>query len=138
MWYLVRIPKWDAPYWLQNHSKTFWMNINGGLTPKHEDDVIYEVVIGEYEDLDHKKTGLFLDCSDSGWLDPEGVWYPCRYHEHDVYAELIIKQSLRTLICRGWVRVWSNKIGYSNSLPLTSAQQIWLSEHGHDVCEGRL
>lgn len=142
MWYLIKTPCWNAPYWLEDFNKDFWRNANGGLTPKHEDDIIYETSEAEYEDLDHKKTGLFVKRSDTGFLDPEGNWYPCHFHKHRLYAELILKATFDDLKKRGWVYVAginaSARLGWYCEMPLTSEQQAWLSNHGHEVTTGRL
>ena len=87
----------------------WWLNINGGRTPKSQEDEVLEQMEAEYEDLDHKKTGLFLEESSTGWLGPSGDWHPCESTHHDNYAELILKSTTKMLDRSGWVRIYGMK-----------------------------
>jgi hypothetical protein len=130
-WHLVQIDCWDAPYWV-NDGGDFWLNINGGRTPKSKDDKVFETACGEYEDLDHTKTGLKVKESKSGWLDREGRYYPCRYYEHDIYARLILRKTVKELERLGWVRI-NGKNDWRCEKRLNQTQLNWLYEHGYKV-----
>jgi hypothetical protein len=134
MWYLVKIPCWNAPYWVKS-SKTYWLNVNEGRTPKSEKDVIFETAEGDYSDLDHTKTGLVVKHSDAGWLSPDGRWFPCRFHEHRLYATLILKMEYTDLKDRGWVSVEGKRLGWFCEKLLMEAQRAWLIKKGYEVHE---
>jgi len=131
VWYLVQISCWDDPYWV-NDGGGWWINSAGGRIPKGKDDKIFEIAYGEYEDLDHTKTGLKVKESKSGWLDREGQYYPCRYYEHDIYACLILRKTVRELERLGWVRI-NGKNNWHSEKRLNQTQLNWLYEHGYKV-----
>lgn len=129
-WHLVQIDCWDAPYWV-NDGGDFWLNINGGRTPKSKSDKVFEVAYGEYADLDHEKTGLKIEQSPHGWLSPAAKFYPCRYYEHDLYARYILRKELETLERCGWVRVSGED--WQSRKRLNPRQLAWLSSRGCNV-----
>jgi len=131
-WHLVQIRCWDAPYWLKSEGD-YWHNTCGGRTPKSADDQVFETVDGDYEDLDHLKTGLMVKKSTSGWLDREARFHPCRFYEHDLYVRLILKREVAELERAGWVRVHGK--GAWGCLKQPSTEQLnWLNFRGYDLC----
>ncbi len=134
MWYLIKTRHWRAPYWLKSLNDQYWGNINGGRTPKCEDDIIYETAKGKYVDLDHTKTGLYVKRSEAGLLSPQGRWFPCPFHKHTDYANLILRMSREDLRSRGWVHVSTKQDWFCSQL-LTEVQREWLVNHDHKVDE---
>ncbi len=130
-WKLVKIPCWGAPYWM-NDIGDYWLNQNGGRTPKSEGDVVSGVGFGQFSDLDHKKTGLALIKSDAGWLSRCGRFYPCRNVEHENYADLIFHSSGRSMEKKGWVRIYSKREWIATKR-LSPDQFRWLHEGGYDT-----
>lgn len=131
-WYLVQIKGWSAPWWMSYGNEDYWLNVNGGRTPKAPDDKVFEQVEADYDDLDHKKTGLFVEESVSGWLDRSGRWYPCDYTYHDNYAERILKDTTKRLEAAGWARV-RGLDDFHCEIRLSAEQRNWLLHHGHKV-----
>lgn len=129
-WHLVQIKCWDAPYWM-NDGGDYWLNINGGRTPKSESDKVFETAYGEYASLAHEKTGLNVKESDHGWLSPDAKFYPCNYYEHDLYALYILKEDVSDLELGGWVRLAGKD--WNSRKRLNPRQLSWLSSHGYDV-----
>lgn len=130
-WKLVKIPCWGAPYWM-NDIGDYWLNRNGGRTPKSEGDVVSDTGFGQYRDLDHTKTGLAMVQSDAGWLSRAGRFYPCRSVEHENYADLIFHSSGRSMEKKGWVRVYSKR-EWIAAKRLSPDQFQWLHDRGYDT-----
>jgi len=135
-WYLVQIQGWSKPYWMEDGGlcwgEEYWLNINGGRTPKGPEDKVFEQVEAEYEDLDHKKTGLFLEESAAGWLDRRGGWHPCESTHHDNYAELILKNTTKQLDAAGWTRIYGVN-DFVCQIRLSAEQRNWLLHYGYKV-----
>ncbi len=131
-WFLVQIRGWSAPYWMEEWDEEYWRNINGGRTPRSPEDKVFENMDADYEDLDHTKTGLFLETSDAGWLDRRGVWHPCGSTHHDNYAELVLRSTTKLLNATGWVRVYGVKDWHCDRR-LSADQRNWLLHHSYKV-----
>jgi hypothetical protein len=130
VWKLVKIPCWNAPYWM-NDGGEYWLNIAGGRTPKSEGDKVSKTAYGEYMDLDHKLTGLAVKESAAGWLSRTGRFFPCRSMEHEEYASLILHSDGMKLEERGWVRIYHRK-DWHCAKDLSEEQEHWMSEHSFD------
>ena len=137
-WYLVQVHGWSKPYWMEEGDaygdEEYWRNRNGGRTPKSPEDKVFESVEAEYEDLDHKKTGLFLEESSTGWLGRSGDWHPCEFTHHDNYAELVLRSTTKLLNATGWVRVYGVKDWHCDRR-LTAEQRNWLLRYGYEVTD---
>jgi len=114
-------------------------------------NILQSVEANKFEDLDWH--GTIIDATDgdpgTGWLSPDGVFYPCRYENHEDYARFILKQDRGDLDREGWVTVghsplsrftWKNAWSFSYGelkvgKPLTLYQKEWLGSHGHVIEE---
>jgi hypothetical protein len=141
-WHLLGTTYWKAAaYWVRDvGSEGYWMNTVGGMIPKTKGDTILDTkVVEDHSELDWSVTGYLITDTDCGWLSPEGKWYGCSFENHDLVADLILKQSRRDLDRAGWVRVSGRKAnspgGYSWDCEnrLTPEQRNWLSHEGHTV-----
>lgn len=66
---------------------------------------------------------------DSGWLSPEGKFYPCLYAKHADYADLILGATGDELEGKGWVRL-------SDDLWLTKVEKPRLTQSQKDlICD---
>lgn len=129
-WKLVKIPRWTAPYWVNDLGK-YWLN-GGARVPKSDGDVVSGIGFGQYKDLDHMKTGLAAVSSDAGWLSRGGRFYPCRNVDHENYASLIFHTSGRSLETKGWVRIYSKR-EWITTKRLSPDQFNWLHDRGYDT-----
>jgi len=117
---------------MEDYNEEYWLNCNGGRTPKEPEDKVFEQVEADYDDLDHKKTGLFLEKSEAGWLSRSAIWYPCDYTCHDNYAERILKDTTKRLEAAGWARV-RGLSDWHCERRLSADQRNWLLNQGHKV-----
>jgi hypothetical protein len=141
-WHLLGTSYWpSAAYWVRDvGSESYWMNTVRGMIPKSKSDTILDTaVVDDYAELDWSRTGYLMTDTTCGWLSPEGKWYGCSFENHDLVADLILKQSRRSLERAGWVIVSGRKRncpgGYSWNCDtrLTPEQRNWLSHEGHTV-----
>jgi hypothetical protein len=114
-----------------NDGGDYWVNINGGRTPKSKADEISGTGYGQYGDLDHTKTGLAPKKSAAGWLNREGRFWPCRYEEHREFAQRILNSTAIKLEERGWARINHRKDWYC-AKDLSEAQVQWMVDHRFD------
>lgn len=86
-----------------------------------------------YGKLEEKQTGLI------GWLDPEGVFHPCAWGEHHIFAEKYYDES--NAENEQYVKLashkWDVKKSYAFIPPagLTEVQKEWFSKHFTDLDE---
>jgi hypothetical protein len=131
VWKLVKIPRWTAPYWV-NDLGNYWLVEGCGRISKSDGDVVTDVSFGRFKDLDHEKTGLFIVQSDAGWLSRGGRFYPCKNVCHENYANLIFHSSGRSMEKKGWVRIYSKREWISTKR-LSPYQFNWLHDRGYDT-----
>ena len=103
--------KIDSPY----REGKVWKNLNGGMCPVSEGDIVHEEVeVESINDLDWTKTGYGPEHMEkdpyNGWLSPTGKFVQSSYEGHEDTAELIIQESSTKLEEKGWVRL--QKGGY--------------------------
>ena len=81
--------------------------------------------------LEEKQTGLI------GWLDPKGVFHPCEWGEHYIFAEQ--HYDAENAENEQYVKLashkWDIKKSYAFIPPagLTDVQQQWFAEHFHEL-----
>jgi len=130
-----------------------WVNLSGGeWFPRHTDTVLQTQRAAKFQNLDWRGTYINQTDSDTGWLSPEGTFYPCRRENHDLYAYFILRMEPEDLNRENWVSVkpsffgtdtWRNSrvFPYGENCdvelgkPLTQPQREWLIAHGHVVRE---
>lgn len=82
----------------------------------------------------------YLKSENTGWLSPNGDFYPCDYMEHsDTAYELYGTYDTELLAKNGIAHVfWNpikNHIDYFIEVPLTEAQIKWLKLHNIEIYE---
>lgn len=93
----------------------------------NENDIIAEV--NDWDDLDYSY--LLKPDSEYGYIDREGNFYGCDYHEHSDIAELYLKTTERELEEKGWIKIYrshNHKTTYYYEHNLTEAQIKTLEE----------
>lgn len=140
---LLKTPDWRHPYWMEQGDGR-WVNANGGYFPATGREQVLEWAEAEdYRDLDHEKTGLYLDAdpdSFDGWCGPDGSYHPCDYNYHDTYADLILKHTVGELEALGWARCHANgsaepSFHLADGRRLTAGQRNTLAARGFVVRE---
>lgn len=80
-------------------------NPYGGYHYYHprEDDEIVEA--NDFDELDW--TGCLLDeRQTTGWIAPDGTWYPCSPRDHRAVARWVLKSTEESLENRGYIKVF--------------------------------
>lgn len=143
---LLKTEAWAHPYWMEDGGSR-WLNEAGGGFGKGGigEEVLEWAEVEDYRDLDHKKTGAWLDLkpdSMDGWLAPDGTYHPCDYSGHLRYADLFLKRPTRELEEQGWARCHSPGGGQTDpwfhlgdGKRLTAEQRNTLSARGFVVEE---
>ena len=68
-----------------------------------EDDEIVEA--NDFDELDW--TGSLLDeRKTTGWIAPDGAWYPCSPRDHRIVARLVLRSSEESLENKGYIKVF--------------------------------
>lgn len=94
-----------------------------------EDDIIVEAE--SWDRLDW--SCLIKPDSPYGWIDLDGVFYGCDYHDHDSLARLYFKSDERTLEMIGFVKIYrsfNRTTAYYVERYLTAKQEATLLERG--------
>ena len=111
----------------------FWLG--SGWTTLTDPEVLDTVDLSEGAWVDTTRTSLYRELiaagevqraagkSLSGWLSPDGEWFPCAYHKHDTYASYVLGARHDA----AWLRV--NTEGWALGQPSTDAQAAWLLDH---------
>ena len=120
----------DNGWWRIDGDKL--VNSAGGWHTYHPspDDEIVEA--DGWSDLDYSY--LIDNTQTTGWVSPEGDFYGCKYMNHSVVANMVLKSSECLLELAGWVKIgWynGNYYAYVRHFP-TEAQQKVLDEKGVD------
>ncbi len=129
-WFLIQAN--GRTYWRKFGDKDCWRNNDHSFTPKYPGDKILDCQESKFKDLDHKRTSLFLETGETGWLDRQGRWYPCPSCGHNVYAEFILKKKSCKLENSGWVMVRSASM-FLCLKRLSADQRNWLLNQGYEV-----
>ena len=94
--------------------------------------------------MDCDLTGFYipneLKNENTGWLNPDGDFYPCDYMEHlDTAYKLFGTYDTELLAKNGVAHIfWSpikNNTDYYIAIPLTDAQINWLELHNIEIYE---
>jgi len=110
-------------------------NYVGGNMPRHGVVILETAQAHSFDDLDWTHTRLVYPGRDSGWLDRNARFWPCRIAEHDTQARFVHKETVETLERRGWVRI-HNKNSYSaGNVRLTAEQRNWMRKHGYPLLD---
>lgn len=115
-----------------------WINVFGGSHRKMPDDkVIDRVQAADFMGLDWKRTSMYVDNGESGWLSPDGVFWGCKYGGHCNLAHYVIQKDYGDMEKSGWVHVdcapIAGRYTYRSLVPANAAQEKWLQERGHDT-----
>lgn len=140
---LLKISSWNHPHWMEDDGSWYRNEMGGGFPKDKSGAKVFETVTDrEYENLDHKKTGLFLgvkpDTMD-GWCAPDGTFHGCGYWAHDAYADLILKHTTKDLESTGWARCHSHGsdgkafFALGRDMRITPEQRNTLSKRGFVV-----
>jgi SAM-dependent methyltransferase len=114
LWSLVDSGSDDIRWARSAHGGLRWVNENGGWCGATDRDVVLEqAVTTDPWWLCPTRTSGWIALADhvsdpalkSGWVSPEGVFYRCRYHEHDKLAYEYLRRSTPELEQSGWARV---------------------------------
>lgn len=101
-----------------------------------DDDFIVEAE--SFEKLQWKQTDLLDETKATGWLSPNGDWYPCANDNLRAFAKYIVKMGARTLQSKGWIRLFSQDgaIEYFDAMGCTVQQGRVLIARG--FCEDQI
>jgi hypothetical protein len=150
-WYAVgnSLTEKNFPRAQLQYYKNRYVGWAGGCQPTDGFDVIEEVTVDDFCDLDWRKTGYWThrhQYRTSGWIDREGTWYGCDSQEHDVFIDLIFKMTVHEAEEAGWVRVYGRprspeddevlQIDWSCRKRTSEAQRYTLRKYGYDVDTG--
>lgn len=110
-------------------------NRYGGYHYYHPADSDEIVEADNFDELDW--TGNLLnDKYDTGWIAPDGAWYPCRPRDHSDVAELVLRSSEQSLENHGYIKVFYDPTDMKNSFlgcrRYTEKQKSKLIELGYD------
>lgn len=81
------------------------VNVYGGYHHYHpkEDDEIVEAK--DFDELDW--TGCLLnERYSTGWIAPDGTWYPCRPQDHCDVAHFVLRSTEKSLETHGYIKVF--------------------------------
>lgn len=134
-----------GPYWWKIEGDRF-INQRGGHTYTEFHEIIESCEADSWSDLDWTKTILANKEPDlkTGWLSPEGEFFPCSPRDHDDTAIFLIKKSVGDCESEGWIRIvlgdWRNKepeqLLYVHRTGKQTRKQVrWLRDHGYDEAQ---
>lgn len=121
----------------------YYTNIYGSMYPQSQIeslDIIRIQIANSFDDLDY--SFLIIPNIDSGFLAPNGKWYPCDFTGHHMLARYYLKSDEESLVKHGWFRISNGEIKnihYASKVSLetlekygaTQAQIDWLYENGY-------